>query len=225
MLRVGEVGGDVVLPQGPVPGAQYPGVVDAGGGAALLVGGPPGVPVVQERHVGGDAGAGDVRAERGEVGAEPFDLLEAAALGTGVADHPGVELLGALPGLAPLEVADGVGAPGDRLEGPQPVHAARLGMVHAPPADRPGRLFHQHPGGAARLGAGEVLDEGALLRAERVARVRVEVDRDDVLLGRPPPAVLPGEQGHEVGGDREVRGVAGGRCRVRRGSTSGARRR
>lgn len=125
-----------------------------------------------------------------------------------MADHPGVELLGALAGLAPLEVADGVRAAGHGLEGPEPVETARLGVVHPAPVDRSRRLFHQHPG-AARLGTGQVLHECPVLGAQRVARIGVEVDGDDVLLLGPAPGVLAEEERHEVGGDRDVRGVPG----------------
>ncbi len=161
---------------------------------------------MQDGDVRGDGPAGHLRGDPCQLRTEALDLLEGAALLPRVADHAGVELLRALPGLPPLEVADGVGAPGHGLEGPEPVEAARLGVVHAPPVDRPGRLFHEHPRPAG-LGAGHVLDEGAALGAERVTRVRVEVDGDDVLLPRPAPGVLPEPQRHEVAGDREVRGV------------------
>src|SRR5207342_543575 len=106
-------------------------------------------------------------------GPDPLDLLEGAALLPRVADHPGVELLGALPGLPPLEVADGVRAAGDGLEGPEPVESAGLRVVHAAPVHGPRRLLHDHPGPAAGLRAGQVVDERAVLGAERVARVRI----------------------------------------------------
>ena len=151
---------------------------------------------VTARHLAGDPG---------QFGAELLDLLVGTAFLARVADHPGVELLRALPGLAPLEVADGVGAAGHGLEGPEAVQATRLGVVHAPPVDRPRGLLHEHPG-TAGLRAGHVLDEGALLGAQRVPRVGVEVDGDDVLLLGPAPGVLADPQRHEVAGHRDVRG-------------------
>lgn len=107
--RVDEVGGDVLVPQGLVPGPYGPGVVEFGGGAAGLLVRPPGVPVQQHPGSGGDLRA-DRPGQSGQVGAEPLDLLERTAPLAGVGEHPGVELLGALPGLPPLEVADRVGA-------------------------------------------------------------------------------------------------------------------
>ncbi len=207
VLGVGEVGGEVGLPQGAVPGLEQVGVVDVLGEAAVLGTGPPGVPVVQDGDVRGAVPAGDFGGDSREVGAELLDLLVGTAFLAGVADHAGVELLGALPGLAPLEVADGVGAAGDGLQGPQAVEAAGFGVVDAPGVDRPGGLFHEHPGRVC-LGAGHVLDEGTVLGAERVVRVGVDVDGDDILLPCPAPGVLPEPQRHEVAGDGDVRGVS-----------------
>ncbi len=61
VFRVGEVGGEVGLPQGPVPGGQHLRKVHQRRQPPLVVTGPPGVPVVQNGHVGGDPAARHVR--------------------------------------------------------------------------------------------------------------------------------------------------------------------
>lgn len=208
VFGVGEVGGEVGLPEGAVPGGQDLGVVDLGGETALVGAGPPGVPVVEHGDVVGGVTARHFFADQGEFRAELPDLLVRTALLARVADHPGVELLRALAGLAPLEVADGVGAAGDGLEGPEAVEAARLGVVDATPVDRSRRLLHQHPG-AAGLRAGHVLDEGTALGAERVARVGIEVDGDDVLLPTHRQASCPTHSGMKL----VVTGMRSGVCR------------
>lgn len=53
------------------------------------------------------------------------------------------------------------------------------------------------------------MDERAVLLAERIARIRVGVDRDDVLPLGPEPGVLPLPERHEVGRHRDVRAVPG----------------
>lgn len=163
---------------------------------------------MEDRDVAAAVTARHFLADPGEFGAELLDLLVRTALFPRVTDHPGVELLRALPGLAPLEVADGVGAAGDGLEGPEAVETVRLGVVDAAPVDRSRRLFHQHPG-AAGLRAGHVLDEGAVLGAEGVAWIGVDVDGDDVLLPAHRQASCPTHSGMKL----VVTGTWPGVCR------------
>lgn len=167
VFGVGEVGGEVGFPEGAVPGLEDVRVVDLTGEAAVLGAGPPGMPVVQDGDVVGGVTSRHLCRDRREFGSEPLDLLVGAALLPRMADHSGVELLRALPGLAPLEVADGVRTAGDGLQGPKAVQATGFGVVHAPPVDRSGGLFHEHPRPTG-LRAGHVLDESALLGPERI---------------------------------------------------------
>ena len=67
--------------------------------------GPPVLPVEHQRDAG-VASAGGKGRQRGELPAEGHGLAPGARVGAGVRQHRGVELLGARPGLPPLEEED-----------------------------------------------------------------------------------------------------------------------
>ena len=106
-----DVGGDPGLPQAAVPGSgRLEALTDldrADGGAQ----GPLALPVQDEGRLGPHRLPQD-RSEANERLPGGHGLLPGAAVTPGVGDHAGVEGLGTLAGLAPLELQDAVGAVG-----------------------------------------------------------------------------------------------------------------
>lgn len=129
----------------------------------------------------------------------------------GVRQHRRVELLGAAPGLPPLEEHGALGAARHVREGVAGHLARGLRRVAGLPVDAGRGVFEQQPGGAARDGAGEVgghreVDVGAAAVGDQVVVVGDEVD-----LAAPGPVVdgvALAEGGHEVRGDRDAGGEA-----------------
>ena len=206
-FRVGEVDGEVAVVEGLVEGvgALAGLVVDAGAPVEVLR--PPGVPVPQHGHVGLGAGAADLT-QRLDRGAEFDDLAPHAGVGAAVRDHRRVELLGAAPGLAPLEEQGALGSARHMGEGVAGHLAGGLGGVAELPVDARGGVLQQQPGGAARDGPGEVgghrqIDVGAAAVGDQVVVVGDEVD-----LAAPGPVVdgvALAQRRHEVGGDGDAR--------------------
>ena len=132
-------------------------------------------------------------------------LLPGAAVAPGMGNHAGVEGLGALTGLTPLELQDAVGAVGHARQGPQEVLAGTLGGVAPAPLDGAGRLLHEDPGTSAGQAPHEVTGPGDLVGGCRVGGIGVGVVGDDVEGLGPAPVVGGREVAHEVGGHRQAR--------------------
>ncbi len=193
---MGDVGGDARAPQRPVVLVPDAHDVDVGGRLRLVLLGPQVLVVPQDRRLGLDAGALDL-AELAEAGAQFADLAPDLGVGAGVRHHPRVPLLGALPGGAPLEEHDRVGAARQVRHGVAQHLARGLGAVAALPVDRGGGVLHEDPGGAAAEGAGEV---GGVAEVDVPGGAfEVVVVGDDVDgLGELPQVDVGVVAGHEV---------------------------
>ncbi len=206
-FRVGEVDGEVPVVEGLVEGVGALAGVVVLAGSPVQVLRPPGVPVPQHGDVGLGTGAAH-GAQRLHGRAEFEDLAPHSGVGTAVRDHRRVELLGAAPGLAPLEEQGTLGTARHMGEGVAGHLAGGLGGVAGLPVDARGGVFEQQPGGAARDGAGEVRGHGEVDVGTAAVRDQVVVVGDDVDLAAPGPVVdgVALAQGrHEVGGDRDAR--------------------
>ena len=134
------------------------------------------------------------RAQRLKVVADLRHFLEhARTLATLVVDDRAVELLGASPALADLEVLHGVGAVRDGLERLHPVHSGTQQTVVMVPVHGAWRGLHQKEWLPEKR-AVEVVDHGiarrrALRLAGAVVVLRVAVPRHDVQLLRHAPVV------------------------------------
>ena len=201
-----DVGGDPGLPQAAVPGAgRLEALADldrADGGAQ----GPLALPVQDEGRLGLHRFP-QHRPEACERLPGGRGLLPGATVAPGVGDHAGVEGLGALAGLSPLELQDAVGAVGHAGQGPQEELAGALGRVAPAPLDGAGRLLHEDPGAPLRQAPHEVTGPGDLVGGGRVGGVGVGVVGDDVEGLGPAPVVSGREVAHEVGGHRPRRAL------------------
>ncbi|CAM5263893.1 hypothetical protein SGLAM104S_01222 [Streptomyces glaucescens] len=205
-LRVGEVDGEVAVVQRLVEavGALAGVVVLAGPPVEVLR--PPGVPVPEHRHVRAGAGAADL-VQRAQVRAQSHDLAPDAGVGAAVRDHRRVELLGAAPGLPPLEEHGALGAACHVGEGVAGHLAGGLGGVAGLPVHARGGVLQEQPGGAARHRAGEVGGHGEVDVGAAAVGDEVVVVGDEVDLAAPGPVVegvALAERGHEVGGHRDA---------------------
>ena len=117
-FRWDDVGGDPGLPQAAVPGSGRLEALTELHRANGCAHGPLALPVQDDGRLGAHRLAQD-RAEPFQGPAGGHHLVPGAAGAPGVGDHAGVEGLGALSGLAPLELQDAVGAVGHACQGPQ----------------------------------------------------------------------------------------------------------
>src|SRR5699024_2993546 len=206
VLGVGEVDGDVIAPQPLVPGLDLCAMAERDGGPPREVLRPVRLPVPQDRHVGLDAGAAQVR-EAVQARTELGDLAPDPAAGAGMRDHRRVELLGPLAGGAPLEEHHRIGSAPHVREGVAGHLAGLLGDVAVLPVDPRGGVLHEHPRAAAGDRSGEVGVEGQLDEVPLVGRDQVVVVGDHVDLVRPRPQIdVRAGVRHEVRGHRDVRG-------------------
>ena len=201
-VRVGEhkVHRDVLRVQRPVILLHLLEKLDVGRRLGILFERPPALPVDEDAGAGFDGALGD-HAELLELVAQCRDLApDARVLDAYVRHERAVELLGPSPGRTPLEEHDGARPACDRLQAPKSHLAGLLEGIARAPVDLRRHLLHQHPRRAVAQRAGEIVLGGRDARRPGIVRVRVGVERDDVLLRRPGPVVERFEEAHEVGG-------------------------
>ncbi len=200
------VGRDAAAPQRAVPGLHLVHVPQRLRGVGVELGAPPRRPVHDHRRPGTHARTAHL-AERLEGVAQGDDVAPQVRVPAGMRDHGRVVLLGAGPGLAPLEEHHRVGAARDVLQRVAQELPGQLGAVAGLPVDRRGRVLHQDPGVAARDPAGQVRGEREVDVPLRVGRGRVVVVGHDVQLRGPGEIVHAlGVAGrHQVRGHRHVR--------------------
>ena len=201
-----DVDGHADVTQGGVGPMHLVEVGDIGGGFGVGVERPPCVPAEEDGHVGDDGGSTDL-SQPTEQRTQFGHFAPGIAVGAGVRQHGGVELLAPAQRGSPLEEADSVGTArelGERVPG----HLSRRFCdIAGLPVDGTGRRFHQQPRASTRDSPGEVGREREL--CDRIVQpvVEVVIVGDDVDVRRPLKVVHVADVGghHEVRGDGHAR--------------------
>ena len=141
--------------------------------------------------------------KRAQITAQFAHVPERLGILPRMRQHRGMELLRAGPGLAPLEVAHGIGSHGHVRQGIAHQLAGFLAIVDWSPVHGRGGMLHQEP----RILAGDAVHQRSRERElvqMRLARNEVMVIRHEIDLAAPIVVIQYGTAGgdHEVGGLR-----------------------